>query len=219
MADPEAINGAADDIVSQPQYQPAERGLLGRAADWVGDALEPVADLLNRFLEWLGSWLGFGAGIGGAGGSGGFLLGWIVLAVGAAALVWFLVRVMPRRRLRSKKTDKPTIEHRQRDRFTRKQWLERAEAAEAERNYTAAVRARYRALAAGLADHDELDPSEAATSGEHLRAFDATEPRREQFRSATDRYERAWFGNQPVDVTDSEELSQIDRVLVEGDRS
>ncbi len=218
-ADPNSINDTANDILSQPEYRVPKPGVVQRSIDWIGDQLQPVADAINRFLEWLAELLNVSAGGASGAGSGGFILGWIVLAIAAAALVWFLLRVMPRRRLGKRPTTKPTVEQRTRQRATRKQWLERAAIAEAERDFTGAVRARYRALAAGLADRRELDPDEAVTSGEHLRSFDSGPHRNDRFARATDQYEWAWFGDRPVDLVDSNEIEEIDRELIDGGRS
>ncbi|MEZ5228278.1 MAG: DUF4129 domain-containing protein [Acidimicrobiales bacterium] len=218
MADAGDIKNAAEDIVSQPQYRAPERGVVQRAIDWIGDRLQPVGDAISDFLEWLARRFGISAGGAGGVGSGGYLLGWILLAVGAALVIWFLLRVMPRRRLRGPKKEKPTIEQRSRHRTTRREWLDRAAVAESERDFNGAVRARYRALIAGLADADELDDDEALTSGEHLRSFETVPPRREQFASATETYERAWFGEQPVGLDDSHDLEGIDRDLIDGGR-
>ncbi len=219
MADADSIKDAAEDIVSGPEYRVPEPAFVQRGFVWLGDRLEPVGDAIGRFLEWLAGLFDITAGGSQQGGSGGFLLGWILLAIAAAAAVWFLIRVMPRRRLRAAAKSEPVVEQRTRHRATRKEWLKRAAEAEAERDFTGAVRARYRALIAGLADRSELAPDEALTSGEHLRSFDADGKRVERFTQATDRYERAWYGDEPVVLDDSQELAGIDHELVEGGRS
>ncbi len=219
MADADSINDAAEDILGQPQYRAPEPGVVQRSIDWMGERLQPVGDAIGRFLEWLAGLFDASAGGGAGAGGGGFLFGWILLALAAVLVIWFLVRVMPRRRLAKKPKDEPTVEQRSRDRTTRREWLERATQAEANQDFTGAVRARYRALAAGLADRHELDADEAVTSGEHLRSFDAEPQRKDRFVRATDRYERAWFGEQPVELADSSELEVIDRELIDGGRS
>lgn len=214
MADPGDIQGAAQDIVSQPKYRVPEPGVVQSVIGWIGDRLAPVGDAIGRFLAWLAQLVGLSAG-GVAAGGGGFLLGWIVLAAGAALVVWFLIRVMPRRRLRKTKQDTPTIEQRSHHRTTRREWLERAAAAEAERDFTGAVRARYRALIAGLADRHEVEDDDSVTSGEHLRGFDPALPKHDRFASATDTFERAWYGEHPVGSAESSDLQGIDRELVD----
>ncbi len=216
MADADSIQQAAEDIVSQPEYRVPEPGAVQGVVDWVGHRLEPIGDAIGRFLSWLAELFLISVGGGSGGGAGGLIIGWILLAVAAGFVIWFLVRVMPRRRLRSERPAAPTIEQRSRHRTTRREWLEQAAQAEAQRDFTGAVRARYRALAAGLADRHELENDETLTSGEQLRAFDSAPERKERFARATDTYERAWFGEHDVDADDAGEVAGIDRDLIDG---
>ncbi len=205
------ISRTADEILAKPEYQPPERGLITRALDWVfghlGDALRWVLEQLDRIL-------GRGAGGGTGVGPGGYVIGWILLIAALAVVVWLLVRVMPRRRLRRAQKQEPTVERTRRNRVSRDRWLELAAAAQAEGRHRDAVRCRYRALVCGLADRHELDPNDAVTSGEHLRSFTAAAPKTAAFATATDRYERAWFGDEPVGEGEVALLERIDDELL-----
>ncbi len=207
MADAVEIRDRAAEILARPEYEVPEPGPIGRLIGWIGDRIVDVLDWLNGLVT-----------IGPSAGSGGYLIGWVVLAVAAAALAWFLVRVLPRGRLRGRERKRPEVITAERERATREQWLARAADAEASGDFVAAVRCRYRAMTTGLADRRELDPGESVTSGEHLRTFDPSEPRHSTFASATDRYEVTWFGERPAGPDDATLLASIDRELVGGHR-
>ncbi len=203
MADSAEIRDRASEILSGPDYDRPEPGPIGRALGWFGDRIV-------EFVNWLNGLLTTGP----AAGSGGYLIGWVVLVIGAVALVWFLVRILPRGRLRRPESTRPEVITAERERATRDQWLARAAEAESSGDFVLAVRCRYRAMTTGLADRRELDPGEAVTSGEHLRAFDPSEPRHSTFAAATERYEATWFGEHRAGLDDTALLASIDRQLV-----
>lgn len=197
MAEPEDIRHAADDILSRPEYRPPAPSLLDRAFRWMN---EQFADVLG--------------GLFGRGGS--YVVGWIVLAVALATVSWLLWKVMPRRRLPD--TPEPrTIETETRTRPGRGEWLARAAEAEASGNWGEAVRARYRAVVAGLIDREEIDDADGATSGEYRRSFDGTTDRKQLFDQVTDRFEEVWYGGRPAGDGDPKLLAELDEQVVGGD--
>ena len=189
MAEPEDIRDSADDILSRPEYQPEPLSLLDRAWNWMNE----------QFAEALGSLLGTG---------GSYLVGWTLLAVLAGLLGWFLFRVMPRKRLRRNVVE-PSIEADVRAIASRTDWLEQARIAEAEGNWREAVRARYRAMIAGLIDRQEVVDFEGATSGEYRRSFEPGPPRSDSLGQATDAFEQIWYGGSPAAADDSSRLEEL----------
>lgn len=205
MADPGEVKRAADEILSRPEYQPPDTGRIGTALDWIGKRIVDVFEWMGRLFPDTQPSSGVG---------GGFVIGWILLIVGLAAVAWFLVKVMPRGRLSKRPTAVVDVPRRHHERTSREQWLQRAVDAEQHGDWTQAVRCRYRALVAGLGERRLLDTSEAVTSGEHLRSFEATDAQRTSLAQATDRYERAWYGTMPVGSDDASALALADRRLL-----
>lgn len=196
MAEPEDIRDSADDILARPEYQPEAPSLLERAWNWINE----------QFAEVLGSIFGTG---------GSYLVGWVLLVVLGGLLAWFLVRVMPRKRLRKKVVD-PSIESDVRVTAGRNDWLEQARAAEAAGNWREAVRARYRAMIAGLIDRHEVVDFEGATSGEYRRSFESGPPRSDSLDQATEAFEEIWYGGSPAAADDSSRLEELAARTLEG---
>lgn len=184
--DPQEAREAADEILSRPEFQERPQSLLDRVLEW----------LLDRLGEVFSAFFGGGRGL---------IVGYIVLALAVVAAVYFVWRVLPRRGV-SMSSAPVVIDREIRERRTRAEWLELAEAAVAERRWAEAVRARYHALTVGLAEAEELSVEPSTTSGEHRRRFAevaAIAPnRRDRFEETVDRYEDIWFGEAEADATD-----------------
>lgn len=196
VAEAEDIRDSADDILARPEYQPEQPSLLERAWNWINE----------QFAEVLGSIFGTG---------GSYLVGWVLLAVLAGVLGWFLVRVMPRNRLR-RKVDDPSVETDVRTTAGREDWLAQARAAEAAGNWREAVRARYRAMIAGLIDRQEVVDFEGATSGEYRRSFEPGPPRSDSLDQATEAFEEIWYGGSPAAENDAGRLEELASQTLEG---
>jgi hypothetical protein len=156
-------------------------------------------DLWQRFLAWLGSLLDIHVPS--------FLgSGWapfVVLAVlvaAAAAVIFLALRTGgPRRARRARRTGVVVTEQ---DReLSAEEWRREADRLAAEGNYREALRCRYRALVAELADRRLIDQVPGRTSGDYDRAVRALVPEAaEQFSSATRLFERCWYGHEASDA-------------------
>ncbi len=200
--DPDEARDAADDILSGSEYTERPQSLVSRALEWVFGRLE---DVLAAIL----------------GGDRGVFIGYAVVAVAIVVALYFLIRVMPRRRIRL--GDAPVVVTTEVvERVDRDGWLARAAEAEAEGRWDDAVHARYRALTEGLADDERLSPELSTTASEHRRRFalDHTdEPGAvATFDRTTGRYEQVWFGADPADRDDVGAASAADDELLGRER-
>lgn len=208
----EEIRRTAEEILARSEYQPSGPGWMARLRGWLFDhVIEPVLGVLNKVVEFIADLVGVFPGVTGSMAS---VLGWLVVLVIVGVVAWALYRFLPRGRLPKVIKAEIEIERDRRERIRREQWLALARQAEEDGDFTRAVRARYRALTVGLADRNELDPSEAVTSGEHRAAFADPGPRGATFASLTTRYEDAWFGEAPVGPEDAARFRQADQDLL-----
>lgn len=196
--DPDDARDAADDILSRSEFRERPQTLVSRALEWLSD----------RFADLLGDVLG---------GDRGTFFGYLIVALAIVVALYLLWRVMPRRRLASP-DDGPQVTIVTEERPSRRDWLARAAAAEADGRWEDAVHARYHALTEGLADGAELSPEPSVTSGEHRRHFalrNRDEPARVgRFDRTTDRYEQVWFGGDPADIADTTAAATDDDELL-----
>lgn len=196
MAEADEVREKADEILSRPEYLPESESLLDRGFRWVN---EQIRDLLGSIFGQTGS----------------TIVGWIVLALALAAIIYLLWRVMPRSRL-SRQAPDVVLERSELTRAGRAEWLSQAEQAEDEGNWAEAVRARYRATVAALIDRREVDDQLGATSGEYRRSFKAPPQRKEPFGTVTDRFEEVWYGGATAQAHDAELLRRLDDSVLEG---
>jgi hypothetical protein len=156
-------------------------------------------DLWQRFLAWLGSLLDiqvpsyFGGGWA-------LVVVLAVLVVAAAAVIFLTLRKgVPRRSRRPRRTGVVVTEQDQE--LSAEQWRKEAERLAGEGSYREALRCRYRALVAELADRRLIDQVPGRTSGDYDRAVRALVPEAaEQFSSATRLFELCWYGHQASDA-------------------
>lgn len=198
---PEVVRETADEILRRPIYQPPEPGVIERAIDW-------LLEQLGRLVPDAG-----GPPVGG----GGFLVGWVFLAVVAGLALYMLFKVMPRR-LAKAETETIEVETTITHTTSRREWLDRAVEAEAEGRWRDAVRARYRALVAGLIDRNELPAETGATSGEYSATFGVEPPRGPAFGDATGRFEAVWYGGSAATGLDADALRAADEIVLTEER-
>jgi hypothetical protein len=189
---PEDLRRRADDVLAQDKFKPDEPGLLDRAWD-------RVTELINDLLGVITDNTIFG----------GVALGWVLLGLMIALIVFFLVRYTPRfGSARTSPAEATITTHK--NRLSRVEWLARAEEADRTGLYREAVRARYRATVAGLIEARELPDSQGATPAELRDSFDAEPARHEPFASSTAAFSDVWYGGAAADRTRSEQLAQWD---------
>jgi hypothetical protein len=156
-------------------------------------------DLWQRFLAWLGSLLDIQVP-GYFGGGWALVVVLAVLVVAAAAVIFLTLRKgVPRRSRRPRRTGVVVTEQDQE--LSAEQWRKEAERLAGEGSYREALRCRYRALVAELADRRLIDQVPGRTSGDYDRAVRALVPEAaEQFSSATRLFELCWYGHQASDA-------------------
>jgi hypothetical protein len=156
-------------------------------------------DLWQRFVAWLDAHLNvhvpsfFG-------GSWETFVVLAVLAAAAAAAVFFALRNGSLRRMRRAQSTGVVVTDEDRAQSA-EQWRQEADRLTAQGNYREALRCRYRALVADLADRRLIDQVPGRTSGDYERAVRALVPEvAEQFSSLTRLFERCWYGQEPSDA-------------------
>ena len=183
------VRRAIERVLARPEYRHPAPSILGRlrndAFDWVARALAHVV----------------GSGIG----------AWIAVAV-IAALVSLVVW-----RLGSGVTRDPggvVAVAGRRDRPAAA-WRAEAEAHERSGEWRQAVRCRYRALVADLADRGLLHEIPGRTAGEYRSVLGASLPvAASTFLGVTELFEGAWYGGRPTAAADAAHFRDLaDRVL------
>lgn len=196
--DPDEARDAADDILSGSEYAEQPQSLVSRALEWVFGRLEDVLAVI-------------------AGGDRGAFIGYVIVVAAIIIALYFLIRVMPRRRIRFEGGPVAVVTEVD-ERLDRDEWLARAEEAASEGRWDDVVHARYRALTSGLADADRLSPELSATAQEHRRRFaenDAETPGTiAAFDNTTGRYEQVWFGADEADRGDATAAAAADDELL-----
>jgi hypothetical protein len=123
-----------------------------------------------------------------------------VLAIAVTGVVILVVRNLPSRRSRrARRTGVVVTDEDQAQ--TAEQWRHEADRLAAQGDYREALRCRYRARIAELADRRLIDQVPGRTSGDYERAVRALVPEAaEQFSSATRLFERCWYGHEASDA-------------------
>lgn len=183
----------ADEVLADPIFDRAEPGILARARDWV---FERIADVLEVLFA----------------GSGGGVLGYVLAGLVAVAAVVLVVRFT--RALRSDQAAPATVGAIGRPATD---WLAEAARHEAVGEWPAALRCRYRALVASLAERDLLAEVPGRTAGEYRRAVARSSPAMAPaFDGATSLFERAWYGGADVGVDDARHLEALTAEVMAG---
>ena len=191
--DGDDVDDAIDDILARPEFREDRPNLLERARDWVFEQLGRGLDALFRS-------------------GGGTVLGWAVVLGAVALAVLFTIRLG-----RGVQRDPGLAPLRAGDaaRRTAAEWRADAEANEAAGRWRAAVRCRYRALVADLAERGLIDDVPGRTAGEHRAEVEGAVPAAAaDFSQASELFERAWYGNRPTGPDDTGRLRELtERVL------
>jgi hypothetical protein len=189
---PDAVRRAAHDILSRPEFQTAPESPVTRVRRWIGDQ---ITHALNAVLN--GSRLG--------------IVGIIVTVVVVAGLVVLIVLSV------RATTPNPVLAgHRIGGRRrSASDWLADAAAAEARGDWRGALRCRYRALLADLAARGVVEEIAGRTTGEYRAAVGSAMPVvGADFSSATDMFERAWYGDEPAGAVEAARFRDVaERVL------
>ncbi len=180
----EEVRQLADEILARPEFAQPEPNLLERVRSW-------FEDLIGRILE---------AAFSGGAGS---LVGWAVLLVAVAAIIWFVTRLG-----RTVQVDRRVgIRVEEIHRRTPAGWRAEAEELEASGAWKLALRCRYRALVGDLIAAGLLEDVPGRTTGEYRRDLVVRAPDRSPaFAEATELFELAWYADR---VTGPEEARRF----------
>lgn len=170
------VRDAVREVLSRPKYQRPRPGLVQRLRN-------AVVDLIERVLGAL------------VGGGRGTVLAWAILAVAVVAIAVVIAR-FARGVTRDPGRGVGSVPVHRRGAA---EWRADAEAAERAGQWRQALRCRYRALVADLADRGLVEEVPGRTSGEYRVEVAGSAPAvAAPFAGATELFERAWYGDAPT---------------------
>ncbi len=182
QVDPEAARRAADEILSRPEYREPQPSLVDRVLDAIGDLLGRAFDTLT-------------------GGGAGSVIGTVIVALLVAAAVWLLVRAIGTPWRAAAPADAVAVVQGTTAPDDPERWRAEAERLAAAGDHRGALRCRYQALVAGVIERRIVDHVPGRTPAELCRELGADRPDVDPLlASVTDRFERAWYGGEPVDA-------------------
>jgi hypothetical protein len=188
---------AAEEILKRPEFREPPRSLYQRALDKLGELLGKVIDAIVS-------------------GGAGSLLAWALIVIAVGLLAYLAFRGVQRgRRMRGAGDgEAPLVEFDVDLRRPPAAWDADAARHEADGHWREALRCRYRSLLATLVRAGVLTDAPGRTSGEHRTVVAATRPALDApFSSATELFERAWYGDEPTGPGESAEFRAVaDRV-------
>lgn len=176
---PPHVDETARRILSQRQFQPPPRSLVQRLMGWV---FEQIAKLIGQL----------------SGGGRGSFVAWAVIILGSGVLVWTMVRLVRNRGAGRRRAGSLGPLDDQIGRAS-EDWAADAAGHELAGRWREALRCRYRALIADLAQRGLLDEVPGRTTGEYRSELAINLPASAvPFRALTELFERAWYGHVPV---------------------
>lgn len=187
-----------DEILARPEFREPAEPLLDRILEELERRLADVFDALT---------------------SGGrqSLVAWVLVVGLVVAVV-----VMSTRLVRSVGRD-PVLRERGVEVDRRRpavDWRAEADALEAKGQWREAIRCRYRALVADLAARGVVEEIPGRTTGEYRGEVASTlPPAAADFASASDVFDRAWYGGIPAGADDASRLKTLERRVLTGSRS
>jgi Domain of unknown function (DUF4129) len=183
----EEVRQLADEILARPEFAQPEPTLLERVRSW-------FEDLIGRILE---------AAFSGGAGS---LVGWVVLVVAVAAIIWFATRWG-----RTVQVDRRVgVRIEEIHRRTPSEWRAEADELEAAGEWKLALRCRYRALVGDLIADGLLEDVAGRTTGEYRRDLALRAPDRSPaFDEATELFELAWYADRATGPDESRRFRDL----------
>lgn len=200
LPEPRIDAGHVEEVTRRVLEQPRFRGpapSLGQRLR--AQVLEFLADTLGRFLT--------------SGASG--VLAWLVVAVAVVAILALVVHYA--RRI----TTDPSVAVTDTapPRRSGAQWRDEAERHAAAGRWRDALRCRYRALLADLAERGLVEEVAGRTAGEYAAEVRGTAPAAAgDFAAATELFEQVWYGGAPVGSDEGERLDALTGRVLAGVR-
>lgn len=181
------VRRVADEVLSRREFRPPARSIQQRILDW-------VLEQISRAVETL------------VGGGRGSLIAWAILVAALLATAFLVVRLARGVRRDARLTDGGVLEPRR----PAADWRAEAAAHEGRGEWKAALRCRYRALVADLAARGLVDEVPGRTAGEYRREVRRSLPDAAgEFGTATDLFERAWYGDRPTGVAENSRFKAL----------
>ena len=178
---PGEVRDAIGEVLARPEYQRPSPGLIQRLR-------QAALDLIERILGAL------------VGGGRGTIIAWVILALAILAIMVVATRFArgvtrdPGRGVSSVAVPRRGVSD----------WRADAEAAERAGQWRQALRCRYRALVAELADRGLVEEVAGRTAGEYRAEMAGAAPGvSAPFAGATELFERAWYGDAPTGQEDA----------------
>lgn len=189
----EEVRRKASEILARPEFRHTE-SLYDRVVRWIGERL---SDVLSLFT----------------GGGRGALLAWVILLAALGAVAYVVVRVVINGRPGpDAAVGSGVVIDVSEARRRASAWLAEAAEHEAAGRWRDAVRCRWRALVASLAERGRLEEIPGRTAGDYRQIVTASAPEvSEAFTSATEVFEAAWYGR--VEVSEADR-NRVQRALV-----
>jgi hypothetical protein len=184
--DPDDARRAADEILARPEYREPQPSLVDRV-------LEAIGDFLGRAFDTL------------AGGGAGSVVGTVIVGVLVALAVWLLVRALGTPWRRATAADVTGVVQGTSAPEDPDRWRAEAERLASGGDHRGALRCRYQALVAGVVRDRVVDDVPGRTPAELRRELaDRRTDLDPLLASITDRFERVWYGGEPVDAAAGE---------------
>ena len=190
----EEIRRRAEEILARAEFRPDPKSLYERIVDF----------LIEQFDRVIESLLGGGRSA---------LVGWLVVVGALAVLVITAVRFGRGVRSHAHLHEGVDVETRR----PAEDWRAEAAAHEANGEWRAALRCRYRALVADLAQRGLVEEIPGRTAGEYRREVAVSVPRAsDDFAEVTRRFELAWYGDVPTAEADVGEVRRLSERVTAG---
>jgi len=196
---PDAVKDKADQILSDSQFRSNSKSIAERVVDWIFEQIRvPLSSATG----------------------GNSVVGFVILILFLAGLVYVVSRLrfgMPASAGSDDGTPDVDIEE---DRPA-DVWRADAEKAEAAGEWKLALRARYRWMLGELIDHQLLVNVPGRTPGEYRTDMARVLPEHANaFATATDLFERAWYGNEPTGPDENQRFRACaEQVLTAAERA
>jgi hypothetical protein len=197
-ASPDDIRRAADEIMARAEFRQPPQSLYERAQEWLADRLD---DLIRALFE----------------GGRSSIFAWLAIAVIVGVIAFLVYRIVSSMaRNPDAEADLSVVTERRRPATD---WEREAETHAAAGRWRDALRCRYRALVARLATMGAVDEVPGRTAGEYRVELRRTRPdAAPAFGSATDLFERAWYGHRPMGADEEAAFRDLANEVVEESR-
>ncbi|MEL7209323.1 MAG: DUF4129 domain-containing protein [Actinomycetota bacterium] len=185
---PDELRESADEVLSRAEFDRPEPTILERIRNWLSDRIDEAIQSLT-------------------GGGAGTVVGWIVLVLAIAALVWAVVKLS---RTVSSDPAVEAAEIRIDQGRTPAEWQGEAARLEAAGRWKEALRCRYRALLGDLVRAGVLEDVPGRTTGEYRREVDdGLTGASDAFGEATELFELAWYADVPTAEAESARFREL----------